>query len=152
MCYKIAVLLECPFTHIASIQALSTMYGSMFYKSDLMTESLITHITSIRVLITKYITGIPAFSTVCMKLFIHSAMLKTRRLNTRIYSDRKTIIFIAMYTLNKNPLHWRNCYLQECIQWLTIVCIVSSFNKTPAITLCHTSFRVLHEMLSGTLL
>jgi len=50
---------------------------------------------------TMYITGSSAFSTVHMKFFIQSTPLKTQRLNIRINFDRKTIIFIAMYTLNK---------------------------------------------------
>jgi len=57
-----------------------------------------------------YIRGIPAFSTVYMKLFIESALVKTQRLNIRI---KRTIIFIAMYTLNKNPLHWKNCVIYK---------------------------------------
>jgi len=50
---------------------------------------------------TKYITGRSAFCTVHMKFFIQSTVLKTQRLNIRINFDRKMIIFIAMYTLNK---------------------------------------------------
>jgi hypothetical protein len=93
-----------------------------------------------------YITGIPAFCTVYMKLFIWSALVKIQRLNVRIYNlVERTIIFIPMYAL-KNPLHWKNCYLQECIQWLTNFCIYSS-SKTPVSTLHHTYFRVLHEHL-----
>jgi hypothetical protein len=68
-----------------------------------MIECLIAHFTSIRAFTTRYITGIPAFSTMYMKLFIQSALVKTQRLNIRIYSD--TIIFKAMYTLKKNLLH-----------------------------------------------
>jgi hypothetical protein len=36
-----------------------------------------------------------------VKLFIQSALVKIPSLNIRIYSDRKTITFIALYTLNK---------------------------------------------------
>jgi len=59
-----------------------------------------------------YITGISAFSTVYMKLFIRSTLVKTQRLNIRIYSDR-TIIFIAIYTVIKNPLHLKNCVIYK---------------------------------------
>jgi len=38
---------------------------------------------------TMCITGISAFSTVNVKLFIWSALIKTQRLNIRIYSHRK---------------------------------------------------------------
>ena len=40
-----------------------------------------------------YITGISAFSTVYVKLFIHSPLLKTQSLNIRIYSDRMNNYF-----------------------------------------------------------
>jgi hypothetical protein len=41
-----------------------------------------------------YITGISAFSSVYMKLFIWST-LKKQRLNIRIYSDRKNNYFYS---------------------------------------------------------
>jgi hypothetical protein len=64
------------------------MSALMCYKIALMTECLITHITSIRALTSTYITGILAFSTVYMKLFIQSDLVKTQRLKIRIYPDR----------------------------------------------------------------
>jgi hypothetical protein len=39
-----------------------------------------------------YITGIPTFSTVYM-MFIQSVLVKTQRLNIRIYCDRKNNYF-----------------------------------------------------------
>jgi len=42
-----------------------------------------------------YITGISAFSTVYMKLFIHSTLVKTQSLNIRVYSDRKNNYFYS---------------------------------------------------------
>jgi hypothetical protein len=38
---------------------------------------------------------------VYVKFFIQSTLVKTQRSNKRIYSNIKTIIFTAMYTLNK---------------------------------------------------
>jgi len=35
------------------------------------------------------ITGISAFSTVYLELFIQSTLVKTQRLNIRIYSEKK---------------------------------------------------------------
>ena len=45
---------------------------------------------------------------------------------------KTTIIFKAMYTFIKNPMHMKNCYLQKCIKWPIIFCFISSSNKTPA--------------------
>jgi len=42
-----------------------------------------------------HITGIHAFSTVYMKLFIQSALLKKQKLNIRIYSDKKNNYFYS---------------------------------------------------------
>jgi hypothetical protein len=85
----------------------------MFYKTALMPECLITNITIIRALTTTDITGIPAFSTVCI-LVIQSALGKTQRLNIRIYLlIKRTIIFITMCTLHKNPMHWKNCVIYK---------------------------------------
>ena len=52
------------------------MYALMCYKTALMIECLIAHITNIKALTPIYITGIHAFSTVYMKLFIRSALVK----------------------------------------------------------------------------
>ena len=76
MCYQGVVFTECLLTNFTAVRMLTTMYMLMFCKTALMPESLITHITQIRVLTTTYITGIPAFSTVYMKLFIQSALVK----------------------------------------------------------------------------
>jgi hypothetical protein len=57
-----------------------------------------------------YVTEISAFCTVNMKFFIQSTLAKKKK----IYSDR-TIIFIAMYTLNVSKcvaLH-KNCVYTE---------------------------------------
>jgi len=40
-----------------------------------------------------YITGISAFSTVYMLMFIQRTLLKTQSLNIRIYCDRKDNYF-----------------------------------------------------------
>jgi len=66
-----------------------------------------------------HITGRSAFSAVHMKFFIQSTLLKTQRLNIRIYCDRKTIIFIARYTLNK-------CVKICCISQLCAYCSLPS--------------------------
>ena len=54
-----------------------------------------------------------------------------------------------MYTLNKKLLHWKNCVIYNVFN--VLVFCISSSNKTPAFTLCHPYFRVLHEMQSKTL-
>jgi len=64
------------------------MYVLMCYKIALKSEGPITHFTCIWTLTPMYITGISAFSTVYMKLFIRSALVKPQSLNIRIYSDR----------------------------------------------------------------
>jgi len=68
------------------------MYALMNYKMAVFTECFLTHITFIRALTTTYITRIAAFSVVYMKLFIRCLLVKTHRLDIRIYCDRKTII------------------------------------------------------------
>jgi len=62
-----------------------------------------------------YITGISAFSTVYVKLFIHSALVKTQRLNITAYSDKKNIYFTAMYAVIKNPVHLKNCVIYKSV-------------------------------------
>ena len=101
MCIQIALMTEFLVTHITAIWVITTMYASMYYQSALCTECLITYRTYISVIKTMYITGRSAFSTVHMKFFIQSTLLKIQRLNIRIYCDRKTNIFIPIYTLNK---------------------------------------------------
>jgi len=83
----------------------------------LLTECLITKFTRIQTLTPTYITGISAFITVYVKLFIQSALVKTQSLNINIYSYIRTIIFIAMYTLNiKSIVFEEMCYIQQCIR------------------------------------
>jgi len=111
MVYKSALMIECLITHITSIKALTTMYVLMCYKIALLTECLITHITRIRALTTMYITGIPAFSTAYMKLFIQSALVKTQRLNIMIYSDRKNNYFYSNVYITQKSIALENCVI-----------------------------------------
>jgi len=60
------------------------MYALMYYQIALFPECFITHVTSITMLTTMY-----AFTTLQMKLFIQSTLVKTQMLNIRIYSDTK---------------------------------------------------------------
>ena len=90
------------------------MYASMPCQISLITECLITLITSIWTLTSMYLTGISAFSTVYLQLFIQSNLVKTQSLKIRIYADRK-IIFIAMYTLYKNPLYLKYCVIYKSV-------------------------------------
>jgi len=83
------------------------MYVLMCYQIALFTECLITHFTGKWMLTPVYITGISAFSTVYVKLFIQSTLVKTQKLNILI--EKKTVIFMALCTLNKNPMHLKNC-------------------------------------------
>jgi len=50
-----------------------------------------------------------------MKMFIQSTLVKTQRLNIRIYSDKKNCYFIAMHTLNKNQLHLKSCVIYQSV-------------------------------------
>ena len=54
------------------------MYALMCYQIPLFTECLITHITRIWTITPTYITGITAFITVYMKLFIQSILVKKK--------------------------------------------------------------------------
>ena len=111
VCYQTAVLTECLITHFTSIRALTTMYAFVFYQIDLCTEYLITHFTRISMLTPIYITGISAFSAVYMKLFIQSNLVKTQRLNIRIYSDRKNNYFCNNeYIISKYTVFKVMCY------------------------------------------
>jgi hypothetical protein len=101
MCYQMAILTECLITYCTAIRAITTMYALMFCQRAFLFIFLITYCTHIRVIKTTYITGRSAFCTVHMKIFIQSTLLKTQRLNIRIYCNREITIFIAMYTLNK---------------------------------------------------
>ena len=111
VCYQTALYTECLITHFTSIRALTTMNAFVFYQNALFTEYLITHFTRISMLTPIYITGISAFRTVYMKLFIQSNLVKTQRLNFRIYSAERKIIFVAMNTLYKNTLYLKNCVI-----------------------------------------
>ena len=93
MCCKTALSSEGPITHITNIRAVTTMNASMFYKLAVLSEGPITHFTCIWTLTPMYITGISAFSTVYMMMFIQRILLKTQSLNIRIYFDTKNNYF-----------------------------------------------------------
>ena len=136
MCYQTALLTECLITHFTAIMALTTMYALMNFQMALITEGLITHFTWIWTLTPMYIRGISAFSTAYVKLFILSTLVKTQRLNIRIYSDRKINYFYSNeYIQWKYIVFEEMCYLQQCITQLTIFCIMSSSNWTAAFML-----------------
>ena len=97
MCLKSTPITEHLITHITSIRVPNTMYALMFYKTEIFTKFLTTHFTWIWTPTPMYITGTSAFSTVYMKLFIQITLVKSQRLNIRIYSYRKTIIFKAIH-------------------------------------------------------
>jgi len=111
MCYQSVPLTECLITHFTNIRALTTVYALMSCQLILFTECLITYFTQIRMLTPTYITEISAFSTLYIKLFIHSTLVKTQRINIRIYSDRKSSY--TMYILNKNTLNLKNCIIYK---------------------------------------
>jgi hypothetical protein len=50
-----------------------------------------------------------------MKLFNYRALVKTQRLNITIYSGRKNNSFIALYTLNNIPMHWKKCVIYKSV-------------------------------------
>jgi len=77
MCYQVALYTKCLFTHITSIRALTTMYTFMCYQIVLSTECFFTHFTGMYTPTPTYIAGISASSTVYVKLFIQSNLLKT---------------------------------------------------------------------------
>jgi low affinity Fe/Cu permease len=89
MSYQITLLSECLITHFTGIRTLTTMYAMMCYKTALLSEGPITHFTFIWMLTPLYITGISTFSTVYMMMFIQRTLVKTQRLNIRIYCERK---------------------------------------------------------------
>jgi len=91
MFYQITLMTKCFITHLTAIRAITTMYASMSYKIALSTESLITYCTAIKAFTNMYITGRSAFSTVYVKLFIRSTLVKTQRLNITIYSYRNQL-------------------------------------------------------------
>jgi hypothetical protein len=95
MCYLTAVMTECLITHITPIWALTSMYALVCYQISFLTERLITQFTWKCTLTATYITRIPAFIIAYVKLFIHSALVKTQRLYIRIYSDRKNNYFYS---------------------------------------------------------
>ena len=66
-----------------------------------------------------YITGRSAFSTVYVKLFIQCTLVKTQRLNIRIYSDRKPFIFTVMFILHvSKSVAWYQNYvhIKVCVE------------------------------------
>jgi hypothetical protein len=96
MFYKTAIMNICLITHITSVKALITVYALMCCSIPLCTEFLITKFTRIWTL------------SPIVKFFLLSALVKTQMLNIRIYSDTKKNSFIAIDTINKNPLHFKN--------------------------------------------
>ena len=88
MYYQIAILSERLITYITGIRTFISMDALVGYQTPLMSERPITHFTQIWTLTSVDITGISAFSTVYMKLLILSTLVKTQRLNIRIYFDR----------------------------------------------------------------
>jgi hypothetical protein len=64
------------------------MNASMYYQISFFTECLITYCTVIMAIAALHITGISAFCTVYVKLFILSTLLKTQSLSVRIYSEK----------------------------------------------------------------
>ena len=95
MYYQIAILTEGLITNITDIRTLITMDALMCYQTALMSVRPITHFTYIWTLTPMYITRISAFSILYMKLFIQSTLVKTQRLNIRIYFDRKKTCFYS---------------------------------------------------------
>ena len=88
MSYQITLLIECLITYFTTVRKITPMYASMYYQSALSIECLVTYCTAIKAFTIMYITGRSAFSTVYVKLFIQSTLVKTQRLNIRIYSDK----------------------------------------------------------------
>jgi hypothetical protein len=113
MCYKNTLLIECLITNFTGIRTLTTMYAFMRFQSAPFTEYLTARFTCIWMLTTMYIAGISTFSTVYVMMFIQRTLLKTQSLNIRMYSDRKNNYFLSKYTLNKNPLHLKNCVIYK---------------------------------------
>ena len=120
MCCKMALSNECLMTNCTGIRSLTTMYALMTYKSALVTECLITHSTWIWMLNLIHITGISAFSTVYMKLFIQSNLVRTQKLNIIIHSERNNYFYSDVYINWKSTAFEELCYLQLCIRWLEI--------------------------------
>jgi len=91
---QIGLATESLITHITSTSAQTAMYALMSYQAALLTECPIGHFTWIWTLTPMYITGISAFFTVYMKLFIRSSLVRTR-LKIRVFSDRKNNYFYS---------------------------------------------------------
>jgi hypothetical protein len=119
MYYQIALLTECFITHLTGIRVITTMDALMCCQSALSSECLITYCTAIKAFTIMYITGRSVFSTVYVKLFIQSTLLKTQRLNIRIYSDRKPFIFTVMFILHvSKSVAWYQNYvhIKICVE------------------------------------
>jgi len=78
MSFAIEIVNECLITHITSIRSDTAMYALMCYQTALLTECPIGHFTWIWTLTPMIITGISAFITVYMKLFIRSTLVRTQ--------------------------------------------------------------------------
>ena len=149
---QITLLLEWLITHFTGIRALTTMYPLMCFQKALSTECLITHFTWIWTLIPMYITGIYAFSTVYMRLFIQSTLGKTRRLNIRIYSDWNNNNFYRNVYIKKIQCIWGTVIDKSALDDQQFYAYYLLQIKQQLLHLCHTYFRVLHEMHSGIFL
>jgi len=118
MCYQIPLLTEWLITNFTCIRELTTVCAFMSYQTAVMTERLFTHFTRIRTLIPTYITGISAFITLYLKMFIPSTLAETKSLNFRIYSDSNNNYFYRnVYIKQKSTVFEEPYYLQECIGW-----------------------------------
>jgi len=115
MYYQITILPERLITHYTGIRTLITMDAFMCYQTPLMSESSITHVTQIWTLTPIDITGMSAFSNVYMMFFIQSTLVKTQRLNNRIYFDRKNSYFYSVVYIKKKPLRLKNCDICKCV-------------------------------------
>ena len=56
-----------------------------------------------------------AFSTVHVKFFIQTTLVKTQRLSIRIYSDRKNNYFYSNVHIKQKKLHLMNCVIYKSV-------------------------------------
>jgi len=126
------------------------MDALMCYQTPLMSERPITHFTHIWMLKPIDVTGISAFRTVYMKLLIQSNLVKSQRLNIRIYFERKYSYFYSNVNIKKNPLCLKNCDIYKCVQDDFQFFYNPLFKiKHQLLHLRHTYFQVLYEMHFG---
>ena len=111
MTYQTALFTERFITHITNVRALTSMYALMCCLTLLMTVCPLTHFTCVWMLTPMYITRISALTIVYIKLYIRSILVKTQRLNIRIYSDRKNNYFYSnVYSKQKFTTFEELCY------------------------------------------